>query len=304
MRRNRLIPRDWGEGDKNHESAETGAKNLTMKNILAFGGGVDSTALLLILLEGHPHISPVDAVVFADPGAEWPETYQNIERAKSACEKAGIEFVTVRKGECSGTGSRETITEWITRLGVVPLLPGGSHVCSLKFKGEVMQRWAEQRFPGEDITWYVGIEADEEKRSKRFTVRSTGKKTRHSFAYPLQFLGMTRADCIEYLRESGWGEVHKSSCVFCPFMQEDEIKEAVSRPETRELLLQIEMNFKQTSSRKFQAWQDAGEPRLGTCGRAPKGMWAKDSWASGARLFAKSVDGRRLSVSEWIERLG
>lgn len=33
--------------------------------------------------------------------------------------------------------------------------------------------------------------------------------------------------------------------------------------------------------------------------RAPKGMWRKNAWEEGARLFARSVDGRKLSVEEW-----
>lgn len=55
------------------------------------------------------------------------------------------------------------------------------------------------------------------------------------------------------------------------------------------------------SAVKNKAWIDAGKP-LNKGGRAPRGMWRKDSWAEGARLFAKTVEGRRLSVDEWADR--
>ena len=57
--------------------------------LLAFGGGVDSTALLAMHLErdkAAKHLGmsrakldelfpPFEAAVFSDPGSEWPETF-------------------------------------------------------------------------------------------------------------------------------------------------------------------------------------------------------------------------------------
>ena len=79
-------------------------------NLLAFGGGVDSTALLAMHLERDKTAKylgmsrakldelfpPFEAAVFSDPGSEWPETYENIEYAKNRCESAGVELVVVR----------------------------------------------------------------------------------------------------------------------------------------------------------------------------------------------------------------
>ena len=33
--------------------------------------------------------------------------------------------------------------------------------------------------------------------------------------------------------------------------------------------------------------------------RAPDGMWKKDSWANGARLFTKKHNGKKMTVQEW-----
>ena len=41
-------------------------------NMVSYGGGVNSTALLVGL---HQHRIPVDLILFADTGAEHPHTY-------------------------------------------------------------------------------------------------------------------------------------------------------------------------------------------------------------------------------------
>src|SRR3546814_19743400 len=74
-----------------------------------------------------------DYAVFSDPGAEFAVTYRTIDRVSQAL---GDRFVrTQRDGE--------TIAEWCHRLGIVPVMPGGSHVCSTKLKGDVLAAWAK-----------------------------------------------------------------------------------------------------------------------------------------------------------------
>lgn len=62
---------------------------------LSYGGGVQTFCLLLLAEEGE--IPRPDELVFADTGAEHPETYEHIEEVvKPICRKLGIKFVTVR----------------------------------------------------------------------------------------------------------------------------------------------------------------------------------------------------------------
>jgi len=272
------------------------------KHILAFGGGVDSTTLLAIELNRDlasktigisradlDLIFPkVDAVVFSDPGAEYPETYKNIELAKKLCAQAGLRIEIIKK-------EKESIINWMDRLGNLPLLPGAGHVCSLKFKGEVMNKWAEKEFDGL-IRWSIGIEANEGHRVKRITVK---KGTRHIHKHPLVELNLNREDC-EILLEYLWpAKVIKSSCFFCPFAQESEIKNLYENyPELWQKAKDIEENFKRMSVIKNQRWIDNGKP-LNKAGRAPKGMWRENSYANGSRLYARSIKGKQLSVMEW-----
>ena len=41
-------------------------------NVVGYGGGTDSTAMLIGLWKHH---IPVDLILFADPGGEQPHTY-------------------------------------------------------------------------------------------------------------------------------------------------------------------------------------------------------------------------------------
>lgn len=278
------------------------------KHLIAFGGGVDSSALLAINLHrdraasliGIPRATldeafPVaDAAVFSDTGAERSATYRNVDAFEAAYLNAGLSFIRVAR-------AKENITQWLLRLGALPLMPGSSHLCSLKFKTEVMHSQAEALFPGSQIVWSIGIEANEDRRAnKSFTVRESSV---HSSSYPLRRLGLDRKACEAIIVALGFAPVVKSSCVFCPFMQEAEIAEVIAtEPEAWAVVRQIEETFAATSPRKHQAWLDAGRP-VNSAGKALKGMWRKDSWADGARLFAKRVNGRQLSAQEWEARI-
>ena len=61
--------------------------------LLSYGGGINSTALLL---EWVKQGKQLDLVIFADTGSEMPETYNFIEKyVKPFCKKNKILFETV-----------------------------------------------------------------------------------------------------------------------------------------------------------------------------------------------------------------
>lgn len=79
---------------------------------LSYGAGMQTFALLVMAEQGEIKI---DEVVFADTGAEHPETYEHIEKiAKPICDRIGISFTTVRMqkevsdiSQLSGTDLKE-----------------------------------------------------------------------------------------------------------------------------------------------------------------------------------------------------
>lgn len=281
-----------------------------MTRITAFGGGVDSSALLAINLkrdqaaaligisrEALDQAYPVqDAVMFSDTGWERKRTYANVDRFEAAYREAGMAFYRVKR-------DGENIEQWLSRLGCLPLMPGGSHLCSLKFKTEVMHKNAEAMFPSSQILWSIGIEANEDRRAnKSFQDKSGGV---HTSVYPLRELGLDRLACIRLINQLGFDLVVKSACVGCPFAQEHEIADIIqNEPDAWASVKRIEARFQETSPLKHQAWLDAGQPLIGDKRkRAPAGMWSRDSWANGARLFARKVEvggvKRQLSAEEW-----
>lgn len=283
-----------------------------MKHILSFGGGVDSSTLLAIhlsrpraayllgiSLESLDTIFPsLDAAVFSDPGAEFNSTYENIAYAKG---KARFYNFPVHSIHLVKDGKQYTIVEWLAHNGTLPLLKGGAHTCSMKFKGDVMHAWAEKLYPNENITWYIGIEANETKRANRFQGAKGGK---HISKYPLIELNLTREDCERLLRELNWGmTVHKSSCVFCPWCTEEELRDTYNNyPDKWAMIRKVEHDFSITSPRKYKAFIDGG-CKVNAGGRALPGTWKKDSWSDGHRLFCRTRNGNKnlLSVKEWEE---
>lgn len=270
--------------------------------LLSYGGGKDSTTMIAMDLNRDATalylgitrecldeaLPSFDFAIFSDPGAEFEVTYKTIDKVKSVL---GDRLVITQK-------EGETISEWCHRLGIVPVMPGGSHVCSKKFKGDVLAAWAKKQNIDEPI-WLIGIEANEGRRAKRFT---PPKGDNAEYRYPLIDLGLTREDLDGLLNHLGWEAVHKSSCVFCPYMAEWEIKEMYfNHPDDWKKVVEIEDRFCEMSAIKHQAWLDAGKP-LNKGGRAPRGMWRQNSWSDGARIFARTVNGKRLSVREWEER--
>jgi len=169
-----------------------------VKYILSFGGGVNTVALMMILLRSG---DPLDEVVFADTGGEVPETYNYGEIARGYLARHGVPFRTV-----SNINGRDLYgTCWNRR--VVP---------------SVMWRWSTRDFKvrpihryyrslGVHIEQYIGIAYDEIERMKDSPVPYVTN------LYPLVDLKVTRAGCVEVIEKEGLPVPVKSGCFFCPF---------------------------------------------------------------------------------------
>lgn len=275
-----------------------------MKTALSFGGGVDSSTILAMALnrplaasllgitldELNAALPHFDEIVFADTGAESAATMANIARFKEVSEAAGFTFHIVRKAPTKRAPDR-SITEWVMRLGTVPVMGGGKHICSKKFKGEAIEAAIGTRH------FLIGIEANEGRR-----LVFDAPKDGSTFSHPLVDLGITREQCERLLPALGFDGVEKSSCVFCPFKSEEELRFMFHNDrEAWELCEAVEENFRVKNKAKHEAWLAAGKP-VDSAGRALHGFSRLDSWAEGRRLFVKRVDGRQLSVKEWGER--
>ena len=107
--------------------------------VVAYGAGVDSTAMLIGLRDRHV---PVALILFADTGSEKPETYAYLPIIQDWLAQSGMPPVTVLKRNSPRAGDTSLHGECI-RKRVLPSLAYGGHSCSLKWK--VDPQWAATR---------------------------------------------------------------------------------------------------------------------------------------------------------------
>jgi len=166
-------------------------------HILSYGGGVNSVALMILLLREQ---RPLDGVVFADTGGEVPETYAYLDVTRAYLAQHGVPFTVVAKrGRTLYETAWErrvipsTIWRWSTRdYKVLPIL-------------------RHYRALGGHVNQYLAIAWDEIERMKSSRVDYVTN------LYPLVDRRITRADCVALIQEAGLPIPPKSACFFCPF---------------------------------------------------------------------------------------
>jgi len=203
--------------------------------ILSYGGGLDSFAMLLTAIERG---ELPDVVVFMDTGhpldpGEWPGTYRHIaEVVRPLCAQHGIEFVYIDhtnypvRGGTKGE-ARSLFAWWEARKSMPMAGPGRQ--CTTIAKVERFEKWANDRFPGQDIEVWIGFEAGEDDRVAKDPNTGANRKApkrakknvkpsarRHN-RFPLMEQNLCRCRCEALVRESGYPIPRKSACVFCPF---------------------------------------------------------------------------------------
>ena len=174
--------------------------------VLSFGGGVQSTAMLLFINDGL--LPKPDIIIHADTGAEMPETVKHIEEwVIPYCENVlGIPFEVV-------TSHRGTIYDDYYDKGAIPIM--GFRSCTDNFK-IAPQRRAIRKIVGNTrgavlAQCWLGITTDEERRRTESNVMWCG------ITYPLlDYHRVSRQDCLDRLEKEGL-EIIKSGCFHCPY---------------------------------------------------------------------------------------
>lgn len=172
--------------------------------VLSYGGGTQSTAMLIMMKEGV--IEKADVVIHADTGSELPETVAFIETAKKYVEnELKIPFVITNS-------HRGTLHDDYLRLGNIPII--GARSCTGNFKIQPQRRFIRMVVGKRNrhlADCLLGITTDEERRRTEGDVKWCGLK------YPLlDDRPTTREECIEMNTLQGW-DVAKSGCFCCPY---------------------------------------------------------------------------------------
>lgn len=194
-------------------------------NVVSFGGGTNSAAMIIGMAERN---IPVDLILFADPGAEHPHTYEFIEVFNEWLAEHGLpEIITVWRNDKDG--NRLTLERECLQSDSLPSIAYGFKKCSLKHKIGPQEKFCnndprcrEAWAAGEKVHKFIGYDAGETRRVEHAApIDAVDKKyIKH---YPLYEWGWTREDCKAAILRAGLPLPGKSSCFFCPSMKKAEI---------------------------------------------------------------------------------
>lgn len=211
--------------------------------VASFGGGVNSTAMLIGMVERQ---EKCDLILFADTGGEKPHTYEHVQEFSKWLQFVGMPIITtVSRGT-------ETLESDCLKRHALPGIAYGFKSCSDHFK----MRPQRDYLKANNITQsevLIGFDADEAHRAKDIP----GNR------YPLIEWGWGRKECIEAIQKAGQKVPDKSACFFCPSSKKHEIMELRRiYPKLAERAVAMEKNAELTAvkglGRNF-AWGDLYE---------------------------------------------
>ncbi|RKX54122.1 MAG: hypothetical protein DRP24_06595 [Thermotoga sp.] len=188
-----------------------------MKKYLSFGGGINSTALLLLLNSKDIEFE----TIFVDHGGDYPHTYYYVKYLQDQ----GFDITIIRPnvdGWCS------SLPEYCFKYKIRPLRQ--YRWCTYKFKIMPIRSYVKK-----PCEMYIGISYDE-----RHRVRDSGVKGVEN-KYPLVEEKITRGDCIRIIKEHDLEVPKRSGCWFCPFQGKKQIRQLyLEYPELYEKLKEME----------------------------------------------------------------
>ena len=185
-------------------------------NVLSFGGGTDSTAILGGWVERG--LKPFDYILFADTGGEHPHTYAHIERMQVWLAAHAFPPITIVK-KTNRAQDVMTLEQNCLDSHMLPSLAYGFKGCSLKYKVQPQEKFVN-RLPGMraffkaggKVDKYIGYEFSEQRRWMKAPVEDK----KYLYHYPLVEWEWSRPECLTAIERMGVPLPGKSSCFFCP----------------------------------------------------------------------------------------
>lgn len=197
--------------------------------VLAYGMGVDSTA---ILIELEARGQAPDLVLTADTGAENPLTYDYYALIRAWMDDRGIAHRMVRyvPKRFKHWPPYYTILENVLTNATLPSISFGRHSCSLKWKVAPQDAFLKEWEPakaawarGQKVVRLIGYDAGSAD-TRRYTHASTLPNDQFESRYPLRDWGWVRAACAARIEAAGLPVPPKSSCFICGAMKPGEVR--------------------------------------------------------------------------------
>lgn len=199
-----------------------------MKQYLSFGGGVNSTALLLLLIDREEKFE----TVFVNHGGDYPETYEYVDYLRDKGFKI-TEIIPDYRG-C------HTLYDYCTQYKIIPVTQ--FRWCTHYFK---ILPYFEYIKPNLPCVSFIGFDAGEAKRVERSRNHKVRYKIEHQIKnrFPLFDMGMDRNACIDLIKSHGLSIPPKSGCYFCPFQRNIDYRRLfLERPDLYQKVEELERN--------------------------------------------------------------
>ena len=192
--------------------------------VLSLGAGVQSTTLALMAAHGDI-APPPDCAIFADTGWEPRAVYEHLAWLRSP-NVLPFPVHVVGNGNLRDNilARRNTTGGLFSAVPWYIINPDGSHglgrrQCTSEYKltplmwkmRDLLGVGRRTRIPAGAVEVWVGISLDEVLRMK--PARQQWQTTK----WPLIDAGMTRRNCLGWLRRHDYPEPPKSACIGCPF---------------------------------------------------------------------------------------
>ena len=202
-----------------------GSESRGLFHACSLSGGKDSTAMLLLMIERG---MPIDMVLTADTGMEFPEMYEHLAKVDAHLyRERGIHITTLRHPKgfewlmFEEPKQKPSCIARRTALGMPTTGNGwpGMRVrwCTGQLKSHLINKEVNRIKAGHRALHYIGIAADEPKRIK-------------DEVYPLVEWNITEAEALQICYDRGFdfgGLYHiyrRASCWCCPFQRIGELR--------------------------------------------------------------------------------
>jgi len=170
-----------------------------MKTYLSFGGGVNSVAMMLFLLDRGDKFE----AIFVDHGADWPETYEYFEMFQEWLKNKGHGKITILKPDVQGDS--DLYNYYFSRSKVPSIM---KRDCTDKFKIRTVTKYVKT-----PCFMLLGIDFGEAHRAK--INHKKGIENR----FPLIEEEITRQGCKDIIKAHGLPVPMKSGCYLCMYQK-------------------------------------------------------------------------------------
>ena len=170
-----------------------------MKTYLSFGGGVNSVAMMLMMLDQKQEFE----AIFVDHETDYPETYEYFNMFQDWLVKNGHQKITILKPDYKNHSS---LYDYCYEKKRTP--SGLFRWCTGKFKVVPVQKYVEK-----PCFMLIGIDWGESKRAKISTTKGIENR------WPLIENEIDRQGCKDIIKAHGLPVPMKSGCYICPFQK-------------------------------------------------------------------------------------